>query len=137
MFQMSISSLSIILLLSADYLKVTFSVLLSVWVGFSFYILTTVIKQHYTLQFVFLLCIRSAGKSNLSGAALVSRLGEGCSRWPPASLQVLQQLWSEQGALVHTQQEAQAMLGIGQVVCLSSLWDGRPGQIHYTSPNVV
>ncbi|XP_062313660.1 COMM domain-containing protein 6 [Osmerus eperlanus] len=63
-----------------------------------------------------LLTFRSAGKSNLSGAALVSRLGEGCIRWPPASLQVLQQLWSEQGALVHTQQEAQAMLGIGQLV---------------------
>lgn len=63
-----------------------------------------------------LLTFRSAGKSNLSGDALVSRLGEGSSRWPRDSLQVIQQLWSEQGAQVHTQQEAQAMLSIGQLV---------------------
>lgn len=70
---------------------------------------------HEVIRFL-LLTFRSAGKSNLSGDALVSRLGEGISRWPKDSLQVIQQLWSEQGAQVHTEQEAQAMLSIGQLV---------------------
>lgn len=58
---------------------------------------------------------RSAGKSNLSGDDLVSRLEEGSDKWPKASLQVLHRLWSEQGAAVRTQQEVQAMLSISQV----------------------
>ncbi|KAM4609278.1 COMM domain-containing protein 6 [Polymixia lowei] len=61
-----------------------------------------------------LLTFRSAGKSNLSGDDLVLRLEEG--KWPKATLQVVHRLWSEQGALVHAQQEAQAMLSIGQLV---------------------
>ncbi|KAM3862301.1 COMM domain-containing protein 6 [Diretmus argenteus] len=63
-----------------------------------------------------LLTFRSAGKNNLSGDGLVSRLEEGSSKWPKASLQVMHRLWSEHGALVHAQQEAQAMLNIGQLV---------------------
>lgn len=61
-------------------------------------------------------CIaRSAGKSNLSGDDLVSRLEEDSNKWPKASLQVVHRLWSEQGALVHAQQGMQDMLSIGQV----------------------
>ncbi|XP_071779671.1 COMM domain-containing protein 6 [Centroberyx gerrardi] len=63
-----------------------------------------------------LLTFRSAGKSNLSGDDLVSRLEEGSGKWPKASLQAVQRLWTEQGALVHAQQEAQDMLSIGQLV---------------------
>ncbi|XP_071376500.1 COMM domain-containing protein 6 isoform X2 [Centroberyx affinis] len=63
-----------------------------------------------------LLTFRSATKSNLSGDDLVSRLEEGSGKWPKASLQVVQRLWTEQGALVHAQQEAQDMLSIGQLV---------------------
>lgn len=45
----------------------------------------------------------------------MSRLEEGSNKWPKASLQVLHRLWSEHGALVHSQQEVQAMLSISQV----------------------
>ena len=60
---------------------------------------------------------RSAGKSNLSAGDLVSKLEEGCTQWPKASLQVVHKLWTEQGPLVHSQQEVQALLSIGQA-CL-------------------
>lgn len=63
-----------------------------------------------------LLTFRSAGKSNLSGDDLVSRLEEGSNKWPKASLQVLHRLWSEHGALVQAQQEVQATLSIGRLV---------------------
>ncbi|XP_029314256.1 COMM domain-containing protein 6 [Cottoperca gobio] len=75
--------------------------------------------DHEALQNIvrfLLLTFRSAGKSNLSGDDLVSRLEEGSNKWPKASLQVLHRLWSEHGALVHAQQEVQAMLSIGQLV---------------------
>lgn len=75
--------------------------------------------DHEALQNIIrflLLTFRSAGKSNLSGDELVLRLEESCSKWPKASLQVVHRLWSEQGALVHVQQEAQSMLSIGQLV---------------------
>ncbi|XP_068186036.1 COMM domain-containing protein 6 isoform X2 [Antennarius striatus] len=60
----------------------------------------------------------SAGKSNLSADNLVSKLEEGSNKWPKASLQVMHKLWSEHGALVHAQQEVQAMLSISQLVDL-------------------
>ncbi|XP_040056645.2 COMM domain-containing protein 6 [Gasterosteus aculeatus] len=63
-----------------------------------------------------LLTFRSAGKSGLSGDDLVSRLEEAGNKWPKASLQVVHTLWSERGALVHAQQEVQALLSIGQLV---------------------
>lgn len=63
-----------------------------------------------------LLTFRSAGKSNISGDELVAKLEEGSNKWTKASLQVLHKLWSEHGVSVHTQQEAQAMLSIGQLV---------------------
>ncbi|XP_035859774.1 COMM domain-containing protein 6 isoform X2 [Sander lucioperca] len=75
--------------------------------------------DHEALQNIIrflLLTFRSAGKSNFSGDDLVSRLEEGSNKWPKASLQVLHRLWSEHGALVHSQQEVQAMLSISQLV---------------------
>ncbi|KAF1382786.1 hypothetical protein PFLUV_G00147390 [Perca fluviatilis] len=75
--------------------------------------------DHEALQNIIrflLLTFRSAGKSNFSGDDLVSRLEEGSNKWPKASLQVLHRLWSEHGALVHAQQEVQAMLSISQLV---------------------
>ncbi|XP_056145815.1 COMM domain-containing protein 6 isoform X2 [Lampris incognitus] len=63
-----------------------------------------------------LLTFRSAAKNNLSAKDLVARLEEGSSRWSKASLQVMHKLWSDQGALVHAQQEIQATLSIGQIV---------------------
>lgn len=62
-----------------------------------------------------LLTFRSAGKSNLSGDDLVSRLEAGSNKWPKASLQEVHRLWSEHGALVHAQQEVQAILSISQL----------------------
>ncbi|KAF0026668.1 hypothetical protein F2P81_021405 [Scophthalmus maximus] len=59
---------------------------------------------------------KSAGKSNISGDELVSRLEDGSSKWPKASLQVLHRLWTEHGASVHAQQDVQAILSIGQLV---------------------
>ncbi|XP_034740652.1 COMM domain-containing protein 6 [Etheostoma cragini] len=75
--------------------------------------------DHEALQNIIrflLLTFRSAGKSNLSGDDLVSRLEEGSKKWPKASLQVLHRLWSEHGTLVHAQQQVQAMLSISQLV---------------------
>ncbi|XP_040004829.1 COMM domain-containing protein 6 isoform X1 [Xiphias gladius] len=75
--------------------------------------------EHEALQNIvrfLLLTFRSAGKNNLSGDDLVSRLEEGSNKWFKASLQVLHRLWSEHGASVHAQQEVQAMLSIGQLV---------------------
>uniref|UniRef100_A0A3Q2G6H2 COMM domain-containing protein 6 n=1 Tax=Cyprinodon variegatus TaxID=28743 RepID=A0A3Q2G6H2_CYPVA len=63
-----------------------------------------------------LLTFRSAGKNNLSADDFVSKLEESCSKWSKTSLQVLQTLWSEHGAAVHAQQEAQSVLSIGQLV---------------------
>lgn len=63
-----------------------------------------------------LLTFRSAGKSNISAEDLVSQLEEGNPRWSKSSLEVLHRLWSEHGALVHAQQEAQVMLSVGQLV---------------------
>ncbi|CDQ81769.1 unnamed protein product [Oncorhynchus mykiss] len=67
------------------------------------------------VQFLFL-TFRSTEKNNLSADVLVARLGEGSSKWSKAALQVLHRLWSDQGALVNTHQESQAMLSIGQLV---------------------
>lgn len=75
--------------------------------------------DHEALQDIIrylLLTFRSGGKSNVSADELVSRLEEGSNKWSKASLQVLHRLWSEHGALVHAQQEAHAMLSIGQLV---------------------
>lgn len=63
-----------------------------------------------------LLTFRSAGKSNTSAEELVSQLEEDNPKWTKSSLQVLHKSWSEHGALVHAQQEAQVMLSIGQLV---------------------
>ncbi|XP_058471090.1 COMM domain-containing protein 6 [Solea solea] len=70
---------------------------------------------HSMIRFL-LLTFRSAGKNNLSGDDLVSRLEEGSKNWSKASLQVVHRLWSAQGALVRAQQEVHAMLSIGQLV---------------------
>ncbi|KAM9484116.1 COMM domain-containing protein 6 isoform 1-T1 [Salvelinus alpinus] len=67
------------------------------------------------VQFLFL-TFRSTEKNNLSADVLVARLGEGSSKWSKAALQVLHRLWSDQGTLVNTHQESQAMLSIGQLV---------------------
>ncbi|XP_028992243.1 COMM domain-containing protein 6 [Betta splendens] len=80
---------------------------------------TGVTQDHEALQNMIrylLLTFRSAGKGNLSGDELVSRLEGGSDKWPKASLQVLHRLWSEHGALVHAQQGVQTMLSIGQLV---------------------
>ena len=73
-------------------------------------------KLHYMNECHVIFC-RSAGKSNLSAGDLVSKLGEACSQWPKACLQVVHKLWTQHGPLVHSQQEVQALLSIGQA-CL-------------------
>nr|XP_046259371.1 COMM domain-containing protein 6 isoform X2 [Scatophagus argus] len=73
--------------------------------------------EHEALQNIIrflLLTFRSAGKSNLCGDDLVSRLEKDSNKWSKASLQVLHSLWGEQGALVHAQQEVHTMLSISQ-----------------------
>lgn len=63
-----------------------------------------------------LLTFRSAGKNNLSGDDLVSRLEEGSTNWTKATLEVVHGLWNSQGSLVHAHQKTQAMLSISQLV---------------------
>ncbi|XP_017265685.1 COMM domain-containing protein 6 [Kryptolebias marmoratus] len=73
--------------------------------------------DHEALQNIIrflLLTFRSGGKSNLSADELLSKLEGG--KWSKASLQVLHVLWSEHGACVHAQQEAQSVLSISQLV---------------------
>ncbi|XP_037542984.1 COMM domain-containing protein 6 [Nematolebias whitei] len=75
--------------------------------------------DHEALQSIIrflLLTFRSGGKNKLPADELLSKLEEGSNKWSKASLQVLHVLWSEHGALVHAQQEAQSMLSIGQLV---------------------
>lgn len=76
------------------------------------------IKKHAVvlLGLKVVVCVaRSAGRSKISADELVSKLEEGSEKWSEASLQVVRGLWSEHGASVHSQQEAQAMLSISQV----------------------
>ncbi|XP_069010359.1 COMM domain-containing protein 6 [Embiotoca jacksoni] len=78
-----------------------------------------VVVNHETLQDIIrflLLTFRSGGRSNVSADELVSKLEGDSNKWSKASLQVLHSSWSEHGALVHAQQEVQAMLSIGQLV---------------------
>ncbi|KAG5283182.1 hypothetical protein AALO_G00039230 [Alosa alosa] len=59
---------------------------------------------------------RTAAKNNLTADQLVARLGEGSRSWAKTVLQVVHQLWSEHGPLIHTYQEAHAIANIGQMV---------------------
>ncbi|XP_036429342.1 COMM domain-containing protein 6 isoform X2 [Colossoma macropomum] len=59
---------------------------------------------------------RSAAKSKLTADLLISKLGEASCKWSKPALQVVHQLWTENGSLVQTHQEAQAMATIGQLV---------------------
>ncbi|KPP70243.1 COMM domain-containing protein 6-like [Scleropages formosus] len=59
---------------------------------------------------------RSAAKKNLTAEQLVAKLSQSSSVWNKSALQVVHKLWSEQGALVHSYQEAQIMMSVGQLV---------------------
>lgn len=75
--------------------------------------------EHEHLQNIIrflLLTFRAAGKSNLSGDDLVSKLEEDRSKWSKGTLEVMHRLWSEHGAAVHSQQELQTTLSINQLV---------------------
>lgn len=75
--------------------------------------------EHEDLQNIIrflLLTFRAAGKSNLSGDDLVSKLGEDSNKWSKGTLQVVHRLWSEHGAAVRSQQDLQTTLSINQLV---------------------
>ncbi|XP_016388948.1 COMM domain-containing protein 6-like [Sinocyclocheilus rhinocerous] len=59
---------------------------------------------------------RLAAKSNLSADVLVSKLTECSSKWSKSTLQLVHQLWTEHGALLHAHQEVLTMASIGQLV---------------------
>lgn len=59
---------------------------------------------------------RLAAKSNLSADVLVSKLTECSSKWSKPTLQLVHQLWTEHGALLHAHQEVLTMASIGQLV---------------------
>ncbi|XP_055071250.1 COMM domain-containing protein 6 [Misgurnus anguillicaudatus] len=59
---------------------------------------------------------RLAAKVNLSADVLISKLNEGSSKWSKPMLQLVHQLWTEHGALLHAQQEVMSMASIGQLV---------------------
>lgn len=73
--------------------------------------------EHVCLQTfsVFVICCRSAAKTNLTADGLVTKLGECSSKWSKSALQVVHQLWSEHGSPVQAHQEVQAVASIGQV----------------------
>ncbi|XP_076857646.1 COMM domain-containing protein 6 [Brachyhypopomus gauderio] len=59
---------------------------------------------------------RSAAKSKLNADVLVTKLGEGSSKWSKSTLQVVHQLWSEHGSRVQAHQEEKAMCVTGHLV---------------------
>ncbi|XP_051998773.1 COMM domain-containing protein 6 [Xyrauchen texanus] len=59
---------------------------------------------------------RLAAKSNLSADVLVSKLNEGSCKWSKIALQLVHQLWTEHGALLHAHHELLTMASIGQLV---------------------
>lgn len=59
---------------------------------------------------------RLAAKSNLSADVLVSKVTECSSKWSKPTLQLVHQLWTEHGALLHAHQEVLTMASIGQLV---------------------
>ncbi|XP_001332088.1 COMM domain-containing protein 6 [Danio rerio] len=59
---------------------------------------------------------RLAAKSNLSADVLVSNLSKCSSKWSKATLQLVQQLWTEHGALLQAHEDLLAMASIGQLV---------------------
>ncbi len=64
---------------------------------------------------IFIFLIRLAAKSNLSADVLVSKVTECSSKWSKSTLQLVHQLWTEHGALLHAHQEVLTMASIGQV----------------------
>ncbi len=71
-----------------------------------------------SVAYDFMICIyliRLAAKSNLSAAVLVSKVTECSSKWSKPTLQLVHQLWTEHGALLHAHQEVLTMASIGQV----------------------
>ncbi|KAL4604981.1 COMM domain-containing protein 6 [Arapaima gigas] len=59
---------------------------------------------------------RLAAKKNLTAEQLVTKLSQSSSLWPKSALQAVHKLWSEQGELVCSYQEAQIMMSVGQLV---------------------
>ncbi|XP_056321430.1 COMM domain-containing protein 6 [Danio aesculapii] len=59
---------------------------------------------------------RLAAKSNLSADVLVSKLSKCSSKWSKPTLQLVQQLWAENGALLQAHQDLLTMASIGQLV---------------------
>ncbi|XP_006639448.1 COMM domain-containing protein 6 [Lepisosteus oculatus] len=65
-----------------------------------------------------LFIFRTAGKNNLSSEELIVKLSERSSRWSKQALQLIHKLWNEQGKFVLANQNAKAMINIGQLVDL-------------------
>ncbi|XP_048880095.1 COMM domain-containing protein 6 isoform X1 [Brienomyrus brachyistius] len=59
---------------------------------------------------------RLAAKNNLTAEQLVTKLDQSSSGWPKCALQTVRNMWSEQGAVIRTHQEAQVMMSVGQLV---------------------
>lgn len=59
---------------------------------------------------------RLAAKNNLSADILVSKLSKCSSKWSKPTLQLVQQLWAEHGALLQAHQDLLTMASIGQLV---------------------
>ncbi|XP_058885329.1 COMM domain-containing protein 6-like isoform X1 [Acipenser ruthenus] len=65
---------------------------------------------------IVLFLFRTATKSNWTAGQLVTKLAEGSSKWSKPALQVIQQIWNEQGKLLQSQEDPSRMITVGQLV---------------------
>ncbi|XP_028847462.1 COMM domain-containing protein 6 [Denticeps clupeoides] len=61
---------------------------------------------------------RAATKHNFTADQLIAGLGESSAKWPRPVLEMLLQLWTERGTMIHTCQEILPAVRIGQLVDL-------------------
>ncbi|XP_048454361.1 COMM domain-containing protein 6 [Rhincodon typus] len=60
----------------------------------------------------------SAAQSNMSTEELIAKLADSNSKWSKQMLQVIRHVWTEQGKLITTPEDAKHMLTVGQLVDL-------------------
>ncbi|XP_007888938.1 COMM domain-containing protein 6 [Callorhinchus milii] len=64
------------------------------------------------------LFFRSAAQNSMSAEELIAKLAESSNSWSKQALQVIHHVWSEQGKLITTPEDAKNMLTMGQLVDL-------------------
>ncbi|XP_048388919.2 COMM domain-containing protein 6 isoform X1 [Stegostoma tigrinum] len=70
------------------------------------------------LVHVISLFFRTAAQNNMSTEELIAKLADSNSKWSKQMLQVIRHVWTEQGKLITTPEDAKHMLTVGQLVDL-------------------